>query len=112
MEGRAEPPALVSHGEGPTSSSQQLRDAPGFGLLNIRERIELLGGRMKIRSAVGDRMDIMVELHSLWTPRPAKQIFKALERSRNVIMHGGELSMNDIERVAMNIRDWVNQVGG
>jgi len=42
----------------------------------------------------------------------AQQIFKALERSRNVIMHGGELSMNDIERVAMNIRDWVNQVGG
>ena len=33
----------------------------------------------KIRKAVGDRMDIMVELHSLWTPRPVKQIFKALE---------------------------------
>jgi len=42
----------------------------------------------------------------------ARQIFKALERSRNVIMHSGELSMNDIERVAMNIRDWVRQVGG
>ena len=33
----------------------------------------------KIRNAVGDRMDIMVELHSLWTPRPVKQIFRALE---------------------------------
>ncbi|MGI9451474.1 MAG: mandelate racemase/muconate lactonizing enzyme family protein [Geminicoccaceae bacterium] len=33
----------------------------------------------KIRKAVGDRMDIMVELHSLWTPRPVKQIFKAAE---------------------------------
>lgn len=33
----------------------------------------------KIRSAVGDQMDIMVELHSLWTPRPVKQIFRALE---------------------------------
>jgi CheY-like chemotaxis protein len=32
---------------------QELRDAPGFGLLNIRERIELLGGRMKIKSAPG-----------------------------------------------------------
>jgi len=32
---------------------QSLRDAAGFGLMNIRERIELLGGRMKIRSAVG-----------------------------------------------------------
>lgn len=42
----------------------------------------------------------------------ARQIFKSLERSRNVIMHSGELSMNDIERVAMNIRDWIRQVGG
>ena len=33
----------------------------------------------KVRKAVGDRMDIMVELHSLWTPRPVKQIFRALE---------------------------------
>ncbi|MEL6961767.1 MAG: mandelate racemase/muconate lactonizing enzyme family protein [Pseudomonadota bacterium] len=33
----------------------------------------------KIRHAVGDSMDIMVELHSLWTPRPVKQIFRALE---------------------------------
>jgi hypothetical protein len=42
----------------------------------------------------------------------ARQIFKSLERSRNVIMHSGELSMNDVERVAMNIRDWIRQVGG
>ena len=42
----------------------------------------------------------------------ARQLFNALERSRNVIMHSGELSMHDIERVAMNIRDWVRQVGG
>lgn len=42
----------------------------------------------------------------------ARQIFKSLERSRNVIMHSGELSMNDMERVAMNIRDWLRQVGG
>jgi len=42
----------------------------------------------------------------------ARQIFRAVERSRNVIMHAGELSMNDIERVSMNIRDWIRQVGG
>jgi PAS domain S-box-containing protein len=30
-----------------------LRETAGFGLLSIRERIELLGGRMKIRSAPG-----------------------------------------------------------
>ncbi len=42
----------------------------------------------------------------------ARQVFRAVERSRNVIMHSGELSMNDIQRVGMNIRDWLQQVGG
>ncbi|KKL71381.1 hypothetical protein LCGC14_2095480 [marine sediment metagenome] len=42
----------------------------------------------------------------------ARQLFKAVERSRNVIMHSGELSMDDIQRVGMNIRDWLQQVGG
>jgi hypothetical protein len=42
----------------------------------------------------------------------ARQIFRSVERSRNVIMHSGDLSMNDIERVAMTIRDWVRQLGG
>ena len=32
---------------------QELREAAGFGLLSIRERIELLGGRMKIKSTRG-----------------------------------------------------------
>jgi len=42
-----------------------------------------------------------------WT----EQIIKTLERSRNVIMHSGELVNQDIERIGMYIRDWVNQVG-
>jgi L-alanine-DL-glutamate epimerase-like enolase superfamily enzyme len=33
----------------------------------------------KIRKAVGDRIDIMVELHSLWNLPAAKRIFRALE---------------------------------
>lgn len=41
-----------------------------------------------------------------------RQIFKSLERSRNVIMHSGQLSMDDIERVGVFIRDWLRQVGG
>ncbi len=41
----------------------------------------------------------------------ARQIISTLERSRNVIMHGGELGDRDIERVGTNIRDWINQVG-
>jgi hypothetical protein len=41
----------------------------------------------------------------------AKQIISTLEKSRNVIMHSGELDPKDIERVGTYIRDWVRQVG-
>jgi Swt1-like HEPN len=41
----------------------------------------------------------------------AKQIFSTLERSRNVIMHSGDLSLEDVERIGTDIRDWVRQVG-
>jgi hypothetical protein len=41
----------------------------------------------------------------------AASIFSVIERSRNVIMHSGELSMEDVERVGINIRDWSKQVG-
>lgn len=41
----------------------------------------------------------------------ADQIIKTIERSRNVIMHSGELVNQDIERIGMYIRDWTNQVG-
>lgn len=40
-----------------------------------------------------------------------KGVIKPLERSRNVIMHSGELQPEDIERVGGAIRDWVRQVG-
>lgn len=40
-----------------------------------------------------------------------RQIFNTLERSRNVIMHSGELGNEDIERIGSCIRDWVKQVG-
>lgn len=41
----------------------------------------------------------------------ARSIFDAVERSRNVIMHSGELDAEDIARVGINLRDWVTQVG-
>lgn len=41
----------------------------------------------------------------------ARQIIQIIERSRNVIMHSGELGRKDIERIGTNIRDWINQVG-
>lgn len=42
----------------------------------------------------------------------AKHIFKSVERSRNIIMHSGELEAEDVERLAMAMRDWLTQVGG
>ena len=41
----------------------------------------------------------------------AEQIIKTVERSRNVIMHSGELVNHDIERIGTYIRDWTNQIG-
>lgn len=41
----------------------------------------------------------------------ADSIFSVISRSRNVIMHSGELSREDIARVGINIRDWIKQVG-
>lgn len=41
----------------------------------------------------------------------AAGILDVIERSRNVIMHSGNLSRTDIERVGIYIRDWIKQVG-
>jgi hypothetical protein len=40
-----------------------------------------------------------------------RQIIATVERSRNVIMHSGELGLQDIERIGTAIRDWIRQVG-
>jgi len=42
-----------------------------------------------------------------WT----KALLDTLERSRNIVMHGGSLSKEDVERIGMNIRDWIRQTG-
>jgi len=41
----------------------------------------------------------------------AANILDTVERSRNVIMHSGDLGNRDIERIGSHIRDWVRQVG-
>lgn len=41
----------------------------------------------------------------------AKATLNSLEKSRNIVMHGGGLSKEDIERIGMNIRDWIRQAG-
>ncbi len=40
-----------------------------------------------------------------------KGILNTLEVSRNIIMHGGVLAQEDVERIGMNIRDWIRQTG-
>lgn len=45
-------------------------------------------------------------------PEWAKQIFKTVERSRNIIMHSGYLESEDVERLGMALRDWLAQIGG
>lgn len=64
----------------------------------------------------GDLLNVMraneAAFAPFWpSPEWARGIFDAVERSRNVIMHSGVLDPEDIERVGMNIRDWVRQVG-
>lgn len=64
----------------------------------------------------GDLATVMLNNWELFEPHIqslewAKQIFKVVERSRNVIMHSGDLGLEDIERVATSIRDWLRQVG-
>lgn len=40
-----------------------------------------------------------------------KSTLSILERSRNIVMHGGVLERQDIERIGLNIRDWLRQAG-
>lgn len=49
--------------------------------------------------------DVLVDLE--W----AKAVLNILERSRNIVMHGGVLDREDIERIGGNIRDWIRQAG-
>jgi hypothetical protein len=41
----------------------------------------------------------------------AKATLSTLEKSRNIVMHGGSLAKEDVERIGMNIRDWIRQAG-
>jgi hypothetical protein len=41
----------------------------------------------------------------------AKGILQTLEKSRNIVMHGGVLAKEDVERIGVNIRDWIRQAG-
>lgn len=64
----------------------------------------------------GDLSSIIVTNWTIFEPilvdmEWAKSLLAILERSRNVVMHGGDLALQDIERIGGNIRDWVRQAG-
>jgi PAS domain S-box-containing protein len=60
---------------------EKLREVAGFGLLSIRERIELLGGRMKIRSAPGRGSTFFVIVPNSETAAPLNGRAEGAERS-------------------------------
>lgn len=41
----------------------------------------------------------------------AKATLSTLEKSRNIVMHSGSVAKEDVERIGMNIRDWIRQAG-
>lgn len=64
----------------------------------------------------GDLISIINKNLALFEPHIgtidwAQSIITPLEKMRHIIMHGGELDTKDVERVGINIRDWMNQVG-
>jgi CheY-like chemotaxis protein len=71
---------------------QELREAAGFGLLNIRERVELLGGRMKIKSAKGKGSAFFIVV-----PDGEEEKKAGSEEGKKV---GGPLSPSDVLAVS------------
>lgn len=64
----------------------------------------------------GDLSSIIVTNWTVFEPvvanmEWAKGVLSTLEKSRNIVMHGGVLAKEDIERIGMNIRDWIRQTG-
>lgn len=64
----------------------------------------------------GDLTSIIIKNFPLFEPHVqtiewVKSILSPLEKSRNVIMHSGELGKEDVERIGTLIRDWIKQVG-
>ncbi|NDA99446.1 MAG: mandelate racemase/muconate lactonizing enzyme family protein [Betaproteobacteria bacterium] len=58
----------------------------------------------KIRSAVGDRMDIMVEFHSLWRLPMAQKIARAL-KPFNTFWHEDAIRMDSLDLLKQYARD-------
>lgn len=64
---------LTISDQGQGFDPRSLGKAGGFGLLSIRERVELLGGRMKIRSAQGRGSTFLITVPDGRRPEDARQ---------------------------------------
>ncbi len=62
-----------------------------------------------LSSIIVTNWDLFVDI--LTNMEWCKALLSTLERSRNIIMHGGIVSREDVERIGMNIRDWIRQAG-
>lgn len=101
-----------------TNQSRVLDTSCGSGgfLLHALDKVRKAATSMINYVDFGDLANIIGQNYDLFEVHIvslewAKQIFTTLEKSRNVIMHSGELGERDIERIGINIRDWISQVG-
>ena len=93
--------APISNGIEPQVRNEQIRINENF--TQLRERAnDIQSGR-----TVTPKDFEPIIINQDWV----KSLLSVLERSRNIIMHGGILANQDIERIGINIRDWIRQVG-
>ena len=89
---------------------QRMRDDANFRWHSRRGRSEInycdFGDLSSIIVANWEHFEDLI-VNQEWV----KQLLGALERSRNIIMHGGVVGKEDIERIGIHIRDWIRQVG-
>ena len=81
-------------------ASHRYHGARGAGPVNFTQLDDLLS---ILRAHEQDFIDLFPNID--WV----EQIIKSLTRSRNVIMHAGELSVEDVNRVGQAVRDWIRQ---
>lgn len=88
-----------------------------IGRMDEDEKLRWHSSRGKSQIMYSDFGDLQSMIYAHWhlfeddliSQDWMKQILTTLEKSRNVIMHGGVLERIDIERIGINIRDWLTQ---
>jgi hypothetical protein len=89
------------------------------GRMNQDKQFRWHGIRGKSEIMYSDFADLQSIIYHHWdlfkdtliTPEWTGQVLLTLEKSRNIVMHGGVVDQIDIERIGINIRDWIRQVG-